>query len=57
MNTGCNIGGVVSPMLTPMLGELFGWEPALHLAAGLSVLAALAWFWITPPAVTASGSP
>jgi predicted MFS family arabinose efflux permease len=44
-------------MLTPMLGELFGWEPALHLAGVLSVLAALAWFWITPPAVTASGSP
>jgi ACS family glucarate transporter-like MFS transporter len=57
MNTGCNIGGVVSPMLTPMLGEMFGWEPALHLAAGLSVVAALAWFWITPRAVTASGSP
>ena len=57
MNTGCNIGGVVSPMLTPLLGEMFGWEPALHLAAGLSVLAALAWFWITPPAPTASGSP
>ena len=55
MNTGCNIGGVISPMLTPMLGEMFGWEPALHLAAGLSVLAALAWFWITPPAATASG--
>jgi ACS family glucarate transporter-like MFS transporter len=57
MNTGCNIGGVISPMLTPLLGEMFGWEPALHLAAGLSILAALAWFWITPPAVTASGSP
>ena len=48
MNTGCNIGGVVSPMLTPLIGEMFGWEPALHLAAGLSILAALAWFWITP---------
>jgi MFS transporter, ACS family, glucarate transporter len=48
MNTGCNIGGMVSPMLTPLVGELFGWEPALHLAAGLSVLAALAWFRITP---------
>jgi ACS family glucarate transporter-like MFS transporter len=57
MNTGCNIGGVVSPMLTPMLGEMFGWEPALHIAAGLSVLAALAWFWITPQPVTPSGSP
>jgi ACS family glucarate transporter-like MFS transporter len=57
MNTGCNIGGFVSPMLTPMLGEMFGWEPALHVAAGLSVIAALAWFWITPPRATASGSP
>ena len=57
MNTGCNIGGVVSPMLTPMLGEMFGWEPALHLAAGLSVLAALAWFWIRPAEPNASGSP
>jgi len=48
MNTGCNIGGLVSPMLTPMLGEAFGWAPALHVAAALSVVAALAWFWITP---------
>jgi ACS family glucarate transporter-like MFS transporter len=48
MYTGCNIGGFISPMLTPVLGEMFGWEPALHVAAGLSVLAALAWFWITP---------
>ncbi len=57
MNTGCNIGGMISPMLTPLVGELFGWEPALHLAAGLSVLAALAWFRITPARPTASGSP
>lgn len=57
MNTGCNIGGVISPMLTPMLGEAFGWEPALHLAAGLSMLAAVLWFAITPPSVSASGSP
>ena len=57
MNTGCNIGGVISPMLTPVLGEAFGWEPALHLAAGLSILAAVLWFAITPPAVSASGSP
>jgi len=48
MNTGCNLGGLISPMLTPVLGEVFGWEPALHVAAGLSVLAAVAWFWISP---------
>jgi ACS family glucarate transporter-like MFS transporter len=48
MNTGCNIGGLVSPMLTPVLGEMFGWEPALHVAAGLSIVAAIAWLWIRP---------
>ena len=50
MNTGCNIGGLISPMLTPVLGEMFGWEPALHVAAGLSIVAALAWLRIRPPA-------
>jgi ACS family glucarate transporter-like MFS transporter len=48
MNTGCNLGGLISPMLTPILGEMFGWEPALHVAALLSILAAVAWFWISP---------
>jgi ACS family glucarate transporter-like MFS transporter len=48
MNTGCNLGGLVSPMLTPILGEMFGWEPALHVAAGLSIFAALLWLWINP---------
>jgi len=48
MNTGCNLGGLISPMLTPILGEMFGWEPALHCAALLSILAAVAWLWISP---------
>lgn len=46
MNTGCNIGGLLSPMLTPMLAASIGWEPALHVAAGLAVVAALLWFGI-----------
>jgi MFS transporter, ACS family, glucarate transporter len=48
MNTGCNIGGLISPMLTPVLGEAFGWEPALHVAAGLSIVAAVVWLRIRP---------
>jgi ACS family glucarate transporter-like MFS transporter len=56
MNTGCNLGGLISPMLTPILGEMFGWEPALHVAAGLSVLAAVAWFWISPADATSRAS-
>jgi ACS family glucarate transporter-like MFS transporter len=46
MNTGCNIGGLLSPMLTPMLAASIGWEPALHVAGALSVVAALLWFGI-----------
>jgi len=56
MNTGCNLGGLISPMLTPILGEMFGWEPALHVAAGLSVLAAVAWLWISPAEASSSAS-
>jgi ACS family glucarate transporter-like MFS transporter len=48
MNTGCNIGGLISPALTPALAATMGWEPALHLAAGLAVFAGILWFWITP---------
>ncbi len=46
MNTGCNIGGLLSPMLTPMLAASIGWEPALHVAAALAVLAAVLWLGI-----------
>ena len=56
MNTGCNVGGLLSPMVTPWLGATIGWEPALHLAAVSSVVAALLWFGIAPatPADAAS---
>ena len=46
MNTGCNIGGLISPALTPMLAASIGWEGALHVAAALAVLAALLWLGI-----------
>jgi ACS family glucarate transporter-like MFS transporter len=46
MNTGCNIGGLLSPMLTPMLAAWIGWEPALHVAAALAILSAALWLGI-----------
>jgi MFS transporter, ACS family, glucarate transporter len=46
MNTGCNIGGLISPALTPVLAASIGWESALHVAAALAVLAALLWIGI-----------
>ena len=43
MNMGSNIGGFISPALTPILAEYFGWENSLHIAAGLAIIAAILW--------------
>jgi len=48
MNTGSNVGGLISPALTPVLAAAIGWENALHVAAALSVVAALLWVGIRP---------
>ncbi|RMG54398.1 MAG: MFS transporter [Acidobacteria bacterium] len=48
MNTAGNLGGVVSPTLTPYLAERFGWETALAVAAGTAVLAGALWIFIHP---------
>jgi len=48
MNMGSNIGGLISPALTPVIASLIGWENALHVAAGLAMIAALCWLWIKP---------
>jgi len=47
MNMGANLGGVVSPTLTPLLGEAWGWPAALTVAAGVAVLGGLLWFGVT----------
>jgi MFS transporter, ACS family, glucarate transporter len=49
MNTGCNIGGLISPALTPVLAASLGWENALHVAAALSIIGASLWLGIRPP--------
>jgi MFS transporter, ACS family, glucarate transporter len=48
MNMGSNLGGLVSPALTPALAAAVGWENALHVAAALSIVAALLWLGIDP---------
>jgi len=48
MNMGSNIGGLISPMLTPVIASLIGWENALHVAALLAVTGAVLWLWIKP---------
>ncbi len=46
MNFAGNLGGIISPTLTPWLAERMGWERALALTAGLAVLASLLWLGV-----------
>jgi len=48
MNTAGNLGGVISPTLTPYLAERFGWVIALGVAATAALLAGLLWFFVHP---------
>jgi ACS family glucarate transporter-like MFS transporter len=46
MNFGGNVGGMISPALTPWLAAGIGWETALTLTAGLSLVAGLLWLGV-----------
>jgi ACS family glucarate transporter-like MFS transporter len=48
MNMGSNLGGLISPALTPVIASFIGWENALHVAAVLAVLGAFLWLGIKP---------
>ena len=48
MNTGANIGGTISPTLTPWLAERFGWNLSLGFAALVAVLGGVLWLLVKP---------
>lgn len=48
MNTAGNLGGVISPTLTPYLAERFSWMVALSFAAVTALLAGILWFFVRP---------
>ncbi|MEC4674804.1 MAG: MFS transporter [Nitrospirota bacterium] len=48
MNTGANLGGTLSPTLTPWLANQFGWSTSLGFAAAMALVGALAWMRIRP---------
>lgn len=43
MNMGCNIGGVLSPVLTPYIAQEYGWQAALYVAGAVALVGALFW--------------
>ena len=45
-NTGGNLGGIVSPVLTPYIGERFGWNTCFWVVGAVCVLGATLWIWI-----------
>ncbi len=51
MNMGSNIGGLISPALTPVLAAWVGWEAALLVSAAVAITAAVCWLWIDMPVV------
>jgi MFS family permease len=50
MNTGGNIGGFLSPILTPIMALQIGWPASITVACIFSLVGGLVWLWIKPPA-------
>ena len=48
MNTGANIGGSLSPVVTPWLAAQAGWAAALGVAAAIALIGGLMWVRIRP---------
>jgi ACS family glucarate transporter-like MFS transporter len=48
MNLGGNMGGLLSPILTPVFARSLGWTPALEVAAGIMFAGSLLWLFIQP---------
>ncbi len=48
MNTGANLGGAISPTLTPWMAEQWGWPTALAAAGAVALVGAILWLKIDP---------
>lgn len=48
MNTGANVGGAISPSLTPWIAAQWGWPVSLATAGVIALLGAVLWIWIKP---------
>ena len=48
MNMGANIGGTISPTLTPWIANQWGWPLSLGTAALIALIGGILWLWIDP---------
>ncbi|CAN5839684.1 MFS transporter [soil metagenome] len=48
MNWGGNTGGMISPIIMPIMAQRWGWTIALQIAAGVIILGSLLWWLLQP---------
>jgi len=48
MNMGCQIGGVCTAALTPVIADSFGWTASFLVAAAVCLVGAVAWLFVNP---------
>ena len=46
LNTIGNVGGFLSPVLTPIIAQSLGWTVAIGIACGICGIGGVMWFWI-----------
>ncbi|MEE9229431.1 MAG: MFS transporter [Acidobacteriota bacterium] len=57
LNTGGNLGGVISTPLIPILADSYGWETALATGSVFAIIGAVLWFWIDVERPLVKGAP
>src|SRR5262245_1777272 len=55
LNTGGNGVGMLAPLLTPVIGQAFGWDAAIVVACAVCAVGGLLWLGIAPEAPRARG--
>ncbi|MEZ5399359.1 MAG: MFS transporter [Bryobacteraceae bacterium] len=48
MNTGGNVGGMLAPVVTPLIAARFGWAGGLYFASFLVLIGVFTWLWVNP---------
>jgi len=46
LNTGGNIGGLISPIASPLIAASFGWPAALYFGSVMAGIGMVTWLWI-----------
>jgi len=45
-NSGANIGAIITPLVTPVIVESWGWQWAFYLIGGISIIWVPFWLWL-----------